>query len=79
MYLKKNLTDDEGGDASDGDSDVDDHHVRVGLRGRPKPDIIFDRSLEGYPILPSNCMKEKLEDKKHIIRCFLKAHYGKFH
>jgi hypothetical protein len=41
-----------------------------------KPDLTFTRNSKQEALLPHNCLDLKLEDKKHVFRCFLKSQYG---
>ena len=72
QYIAKNLTDCEANDI-----DEDPIHVWSSKSLRKKQDIIFLSNSNRDPLLPSNCLTMKLEDKKHVMRCFLKANYGR--
>lgn len=41
-----------------------------------KPDLTFARNSRQEALLPEDCMDLKLEEKKHVFRCFLKSQYG---
>ena len=69
-YAKGHLTGDEGG----GLEDVS-QKPRTKL-STLKPDLMFKRNSLGEPLLPPECLDVKLEEKKHIVRCFLKSLYG---
>lgn len=42
-----------------------------------KPDLAFTRNSKREALLPEDCLDLKLEDKKHVFRCFLKSQYGR--
>jgi hypothetical protein len=70
-WAHENLTDDEEG------NEVEETVGMPGCRlNRKKPDISFKYNEMGEPLLPRDCDSGDLDDKKHIMRCFLKAHYG---
>lgn len=73
-YLSKNLTDDE--DEENGAGDEDPLPVWSGKVSINKLDIVFKYNSRGEPLLPSSCLNLKLEEKKHLMRCFIKALYG---
>lgn len=75
-YLHENLTDDEEDPGETPGLQEVEHKQRSAKLGMNKPDIIFEWKSGLGPILPKNCLRERLEEKKHIMRCFLKAHYG---
>lgn len=72
-YAKDHLT----GDEADNPNDVSEQKARTKL-SKHKPDLTFHRNSAGEPLLPPECLDVKLEEKKHIFRCFLKSQYGKF-
>ena len=76
-YLCQNLTDDEEHDEDGKEIQDTQFHHRSATFAINKPDIKFEWKVGFGLILPKNCLKAKLEDKKHIMRCFLKAQYGK--
>jgi hypothetical protein len=41
-----------------------------------KPDLTFTQTMQQEPMLPQDCLDLKLEEKKHLFRCFLKSQYG---
>ena len=70
-YADENLTGDEAGDMPT----VTPSNLPIKL-SKLKPDIIFQRHSKREALLPVDCLDLKLDDKKHVFRCFLKAQYG---
>jgi hypothetical protein len=70
-YLDENLT-----GAEDNKGSEDEIPFRSGQSLTKKPEINFRSNSNGEPLLPSDCLTMKLDDKKHVMWCFLKAHYG---
>ena len=76
-YIAKNLTDDESDEgAEDGDNEMPVSMPRT-KSNIHQEDIVFKFNLWGEPIIPPTSLGDKLDDKKHTLRCFLKAHYGR--
>ena len=71
-YADENLTGDEANDVQE--TSAQQAHTKL---SKIKPDLPFERNATGEPIFLLKCEDVKLEDKKHIFRCFLKAQYGK--
>lgn len=71
------MTDDEIGN---GTAEVGPRKVAVkgGIAAR-KTDYVFDRNSLGEPLIPENYKRVNLETQKHIVRSFLKIHYGTYH
>ena len=72
-YVGTNLTDDE----ESGDEIVD--MVDPARADIQKPDILFKTGGDGDPMLVNDCLKPKeysLDDRRHMVHCFVKAHYG---
>jgi hypothetical protein len=73
-YVGTNLTDDE--ESGDEIADVVVDPARADIQ---KADILFKTNGNGDPMLVNDCLKPKeysLDDRKHMVRCFVKAHYG---
>ena len=70
-YALENLSGDEADDVKD-----DSTHKAPTKVSNIKPDIQFKRNSFQEPLLPPDSLDLKLEEKKHIFRCFLKSKYG---
>lgn len=70
-YAQEHLSGDEG----DTLQDVSADKGRTKL-SQLKPDLAFTRNSKQEALLPADCLTLKLEEKKHVFRCFLKSQYG---
>lgn len=73
-WCSGNVTDDETeeGKGTEGSRQV---VIKGGVVAR-KADFEFKRNSTGEPMIPEDYPKLNLETRKHIIRSFLKIHYG---
>ena len=72
-YVGTNLTDDE----ESGDEIAD--MVDLARADIQKADILFKTNGDGDPMIVNDCLKPKeysLDDRKHMVHCFVKVHYG---
>jgi hypothetical protein len=70
-YAEDNLTADEAEESHD----ISLAKAKTKL-SKLKLDLTFKCNSAREPLLPADWPELKLEDKKHVLRCFLKAQYG---